>query len=144
MTREESLAQALLAALATVSGPTLLRGGVLPELIGAGGIVNMVDGEPIEIEERLGGAREMMVEHDVEIGVAIANDAARAAALDALAAALASAVLADAALMALADHVRVHPLRNMANIGQQGAATIITATLPVELLFETGVNPLEA
>jgi len=144
VTRDEALATALFAALSAVPGPTLRRGGALTEDIGPEGLVNMVDGAPQELEERLGGAREMAVEHEIEIGVAVADDTARAAALDALVAALAAAVLADAPLAALADHVRVHPLRDRADIGQPGAAAIRTATLPVELLYETGVNPLEA
>lgn len=138
----EALAAAAFAALATVPHATLTRGSVDETMIGPAGLINLVEGEAVELDELLGGAREMVLPLDLEIAVAVPADAARAVALDALAALAAAAILADGALGALVDHRRVNPLRDRQDIGVNGAATIRTATLPVELYFSTGKNPL--
>lgn len=140
----EALAALVAAALAGVAGAKPLRGGVLPETIPAGGLINLVEGEPVEIAELIGGAREFMLELDVELAVAEADDAARALALDVLAQAAAAAVLGSAGLASAADHRRVHPLRDRQDIAQPGAAALRVATLPVEIHYTTSQNPMEA
>ena len=46
LTTRETILQALLAALQTVPGATVLRDEVLPERLPAGGLVNLRDGDP--------------------------------------------------------------------------------------------------
>jgi hypothetical protein len=139
----EAVARALTAALRTVPGALVLRGGALPEAVPPAGVANLVETDPVELAELVGGEREWLWEVAVELAVAAADDADRAAALDALARACAAAVRSDAALAALVDGVRVHALRDRQDLPQPGAAAIRSATLPVELLFATGPDPME-
>lgn len=142
--RAEAVLAALAAALAAaLPGVRVARGGGLTEEVGAAGLINLADSTPEELDELLGGRREWRLEAGVEIAVALADDALRAAALDALATTAAAAILADPALAALADAVRVGETADPQTIAAPGAAAIGVRTLPVEIHYATGRNPHE-
>lgn len=139
----EGITAAIAAACGTVTGATVTRGAVLPETIPAAGLLRVAEGVPDETGELLGGAREWVVEIEVEMAVQEARDAERAAAFDALATTAAMAVLASADLAAASDHVRIGALRDRQDLAFEGAAAVRTATLPVEVHYRTGPNPME-
>lgn len=143
--RAEAIATALEAALRTIAGPKIRRGGADAEDIDAAGLIHLVDGAPVEGEERLGGSvpREYTVTHDVEIAVAHPDDATRATTLATMAQAVADAVAASAPLAALIDHLRLHPLRDRQTLTMPGAVAVLTATVPVEIDYRTARNPME-
>ena len=140
----ETLAALVAAALGAVVGAKVLRGGALPEAIPAAGLINVVETEPEETGELLGGEREFVLVLDVELAALGSDDGARAGVLDTLARNAASSILASPTLRAAVDHLRVHPLRDRQDLAQPGAAAIRTATLPVELHYRTGPNPMES
>lgn len=139
----DRIVDAIEAACRTVSGVHVLRGGVLPEAIPPAGLVNIVEPEPGEGEDLIGGEREFVAEVPVEIAVQEADEAIRAAALDALAIEVAAAILGSVDLELRVDHRRVHPIRDREDVPVTGASAIRSATLPVECHYRTGPNPME-
>jgi hypothetical protein len=98
-TAPESILQALLAALQTVPGATVLREELLPERLPAGGLMILRDGDPGAPEVTLSPLA-YHYEHRAEIEMIVQGKtpAARAVAFDGLVQAIGSALAADRTL----------------------------------------------
>lgn len=136
----EARALAVKAALDALTGALVLRDAALPEEIPPAGLVFIAEPEPVELAELVGGEREWLWEIGVELAVLEGGPTG----LDALAQDAAAALKAHAPLAALVDGLRIHPLRDRQTAAVPGAASIRSATLPLELMFSTGADPLEA
>jgi len=105
-TLRETILQALLATLQTISGAVIQRGDVLPERVPAGGLVILRDGEPGEPEVTLSPPR-YHYEHRSELEVVVQGktSADRDAAFDTLVSAIGAALAADRTLGGLCDWI---------------------------------------
>jgi len=103
-TPRETILQALLAALQTMPGATVLRGEVLPERIPAEGLLILRDGEPGDPEVTLSPLR-YHYQHRAEIEVIVQGKtpAVRAIAFDTLVQDIGTALAADRTLGGLCD-----------------------------------------
>lgn len=151
--RETAIAQVktLLDTLATAAGPTVTRAEVLPDEIPAGGLVNLAEGEPEEVEETLGIVTRHWAERlEIELLVQASTGEARATALAALAAQVATALDidpdagGDPTLGGVVDYARLGQLAGVDDLRIPGAEGIKAAVLPLDLDYTTGRNPMEA
>ncbi len=140
-TLRETILQALLAALQTIPGATVLRGEVLPERVPAGGLVIQRDGEPGEPEVTLSPVR-YHYEHRAELEVVVQGkvSADRDAAFDALTAAIGAVLAADRTLGGLCDWVEAEAPRPV-DLPVEGGQALKAAVIPVVLHYSTA-NPL--
>ena len=141
-TRESALA-ALFTALQGVAGaPTVRRNSPLPEDVPVAGLIVMGDGDPGEPEEMMSPPRDAW-RHRVEVGIYVqkGEDAARAAALDALAVAVAAKLATDRSLGGAVQHMDWGPLVP-AHDAVEGAASFAAAVISVYLYYETDAGGL--
>jgi hypothetical protein len=140
-TPRETILQALLAALQTVPGATVLRSAILPERIPLGGLLILRDGDPGTPEVTL-SPLQYHFEHRVEVEVIVQGKtpATRDAAFDALLAALAAAIAADRTLGGLCDWIEAEAPQPV-DLPVEGAEALKAAIIPVVLTYTTA-DPL--
>ena len=140
-TRETAL-QALFAALATISGPSVQRNTMVPVSVPAGGLLIVRDGEPGDPDITL-SVVSYSYEHEavVEAIVQHADAAARDAALDNLLGALPVA-LNDTTLGGAVDYVEVRAPVVIAGEEVTGAPDLKGAVVPLVLYYTTS-HPLQ-
>ena len=137
MTRRETILQALLVRLQTISGSKVLRNDALPERIHAGGLIILRDGDPGEPEVMLSPLsyywqHKAMLEVVVQHGDP--ND--RNAALDRLFEAIAAVIAEDPTLGGLCDRV-IPQAPSVSALAVEGAPQIAAALVPIELIYTT-------
>ncbi len=136
-TPRETILQALLAALKTVPGATVLREEVLPERIPAGGLIFLRDGDPGTPEITLSPLA-YHYEHRAEIEVIAQakTSATRATAFDTLVQAIGVALATDRSLGSLCDWTEAQaPLP--VDLPVEGGQALKAATIPVILTYTT-------
>jgi len=140
-TTRETILQALLTALQTISGPTVVRGEVLAERVPANGLVILRDGNPGDPEVTL-SPLQYHFEHQAEVEVIVQGKTAvvRAAAFDALVANIAAALGADRTLGGICDWTEAHA-PEPADLPIEGGQAMKAATIPVTLIYTTA-DPL--
>jgi len=140
-TPRETILQALLAALQTVPGATVLRGAILPERIPTGGLLILRDGDPGTPEVTL-SPLQYHYEHRAEIEVIAQGKtpAARDAAFDTLLAELAVVITADRTLGGLCDWVEAEASQSV-DLPVEGTEALKAAIVPINLTYTT-VDPL--
>jgi hypothetical protein len=140
-TPRETILQALVAALQTVLGTTVLRGAILPERMPTGGLLILRDGDPGTPEITL-SPLQYHYEHRAEIEVIVQGKtpATRDAAFDALLAALAAAIAADRTLGGQCDWIEAEAPQP-ADLPIEGAEALKAAVVPVILTYTTA-DPL--
>jgi hypothetical protein len=137
MTTRETILQALLARLQTISGPKVLRNDVVPEKVPAGGLIILRDGDPGEPELTL-SPLSYYWQHRALLEVIVTghDPAARDAELDDLFADIASVLASDLTLGGLCD--RITPLApDSSAVSVEGAAGFKAATVAIELIYTT-------
>lgn len=134
--REQAL-DALLAALQTIPGPEVRRGGDLPTRIPPGGLIVLRDGDPGEPEVTLSPViYEYRHRADVEVILQPAPDVDGADALDGVLLALGEALDADPTLGGVC--LWSEPLAPAtSDLALEGVAGIVAAIVPVELNYIT-------
>jgi len=132
--------QASFAARATA--PLVLRNETVPQRLPPGGLVVLRDGETVE-ETPLLSPLAWAVEHraEVEVIVAGATPAARAALLDALLADIAAAIAADRTLGGAVEWAQPSS-PGFEDVEVEGAAAARGALVPVTLWFTAASSPL--
>jgi len=140
-TPRETILQALLAALQTVPGATVLRGAILPERVPVGGLLILRDGDPGTPEVTL-SPLQYHYEHRAEVEVIVQGKtpAARDAAFDILLAELASAITTDRTLGGLCDWVEAKAPQPV-DLPVEGAEALKAAIVPLILTYTTA-DPL--
>jgi hypothetical protein len=140
-TSRENILQALLAALQTVPGATVLRGTILPERILPGGLLILRDGDPGTPEVTL-SPLQYHYEHRAEIEVIVQRKTPLAcdAAFDALLAELAAALATDRTLGGLCDWIEAEAPQPV-DLPVEGAEAVKAAIVPVILTYTTA-DPL--
>jgi len=140
-TPRETILQALLAALQTVLGATVLRGVILPERIPTGGLLILRDGDPDKPEVTLSPLR-YHYEHRAEVEVIVQGKtpAARDAAFDALLAELAIAITTDRTFGGLCDWLEAEAPQPV-DLPVEGAEGLKAAIVPIILTYTTA-DPL--
>lgn len=140
-TSRETILQALLAALQTVPGATVLREDVLPERLPTGGLVILRDGDPDAPEVTLSPLA-YHYEHRAEIEVIVQGKtpATRATAFDALVQAIGAALTADRTLGGLCDWMDAQAPQPV-DLPVEGAVALKAAIIPVILTYTT-TDPL--
>jgi hypothetical protein len=122
--------------------PTVLRGETTPQRIPPGGLVVVQDGETVE-ETAILSPLAWQVEHraEVEVTVAGATPAARAALLDAILVVIGAALAADRTLGGAVEWAQPGaPTFEDAEV--EGAAAARAALVPVTLWFTAAGSPL--
>ena len=134
--REEAL-DALLAAIQTVTGPEVRRGGELPSRVPAGGLLILRDGDPGEPEVTLCPlVYEYRHRAEVEVIVQPPVSANAADVMDALLVRLGEAIEADRTLGGTCLWVEpAAPITS--DLALEGVAGITAAVVPVELIYIT-------
>ncbi|HIP22500.1 MAG TPA: acyl-CoA transferase [Rhodobacteraceae bacterium] len=140
-TPRETILQALLAALQSVPGATVLRGATLPERTPTGGLLILRDGDPGTPEVTL-SPLQYHFEHRAEVEVIVQGKtpAERDVAFDVLLAELASATTADRTLGGLCDWVEAEAPQPV-DLPVEGAEALKAAIVPVILTY-TMADPL--
>lgn len=138
----EAAMKALLAALETVTGPTVLRDEPQPEEIPADGLIVMREQDPGEPDEMMSPPRDAWIHPvNVEIYVRDAANVTRAEALDAIGQGIAAGLNADRTLGGKVTHLDFGPpVRN--DDAVDGAAAIGAWVLSVYLHYETDAGGL--
>jgi len=141
MSTRETILQALLVALQTVAGATVLREDILSERVPPGGLVFLRDGDP--------GAPEVMLsplnysyEHKAEIEVIVhgKTPTARAAAFDALVQNIGAVIAANRTLGGLCDWVEASAPKPV-DLPIEGGEALKAAVIEITLNYTT-VDPL--
>ena len=140
-TTRETILQALLAALQTVPGATVLRGAILPERIPAGGLLILRDGDPGTPEVTLSPLA-YYYEHRAEIEVIVQGKtpADRDAAYDVLLQSLGTAITTDRTLGGLCDWMEAEAPQPV-DLPVEGAEALKAAVVPIILTYTTA-DPL--
>jgi len=140
-TTRETILQALLAALQTIPGATVLRGAILPERIPPGGLLILRDGDPGTPEVTL-SPLQYHYDHRAEVEVIVQGKtpAVRDAAFDALLAALATAITADRTFGGLCDWAEAEAPKPV-DLPVEGAEALKAAIVPINLTYTTA-DPL--
>ena len=136
-TTRKTILQALLAALETVPGATVLREEVLPERLPAAGLVILRDGDPGAPEVTLSPLA-YHYEHLAEIEVIVQGKtpAARATVFDTLVQAIGAALTTDRTLGGLCDWAEAQAPQPV-DLPVEGAAALKAAIIPVILTYTT-------
>lgn len=135
--KREAAFQALLTALATVSGASVVRDEDEPLDIPAGGLITLRDGETPEPEALLSPLTYLhRPEAEIVVQVAHANAAARAAGLDTLLQAVEAAIVADTTLGGAVDYIQL-ALDDRDVEPVEGGAAIASATVLAEMQYES-------
>ncbi len=140
-TPRETILQALLAALETVPGVTVLRGAILPERIPVGGLLILRDGDPGTPGVTL-SPLQYHYEHRAEFEVIVQGKTptARDATFDALLVDLASAISADRTVGGLCDWTEAQAPQPV-DLPVEGAEALKAAVVPLILTYTTA-DPL--
>ena len=140
-TTRETILQALLAALQTVPGSTVLREDILPERVPAGGLLILRDGDPGAPKVTLSPLA-YHYEHRAEIEVIVQGKtpAARATAFDTLVQAIGTALVADRTLGGICDWTEAQAPQPV-DLPVEGAAALKAAIIQV-ILHYTTADPL--
>jgi hypothetical protein len=140
-TLRETILQALLAALQTVPGATVLRGAILPERIPTSSLLILRDGDPGTPEVTL-SPLQYHFEHRAEVEVIVQGKmpAARDAVFDALLAELATTITSDRTLGGFCDWVEAEAPQPV-DLPVEGAEALKAAIVPVILTYTTA-DPL--
>jgi len=140
-TTRETILQALLAALETVPGATVMREGALPERVPAGGLLILRDGDP--------GAPEVMLsplsyayEHKAEVEVIVQGKTAavRAMSFDAVVQTLGAVIAANRTLGGLCDWVQASAPKPV-DLPVEGGEALKAAIIEITLIYTTA-DPL--
>lgn len=137
----EGILLALFAAISTVAGPKVLRGGVLPEKVPVGGVVIQRDGNPGDPEVTL-SPLQYHYEHQAEAEIIVEGktDAARAAAFDALIVEVGTALTIDRTLGGRCDWVEASA-PSPVDLPVEGAQALKAAIITITLTYSTA-DPL--
>jgi hypothetical protein len=140
-TPRETILQALLAALQTVPGATVLRSAILPERIPSGGVIILRDGDPGTPKVTL-SPLQYHFEHRAQVEVIVQGNtsATRDTAFDALLAELATVITVDRTLGGLCDWVEAEAPQPV-DLPVEGAEALKAAIVPVILTYTTA-DPL--
>ncbi len=140
-TPRETILQALLAALQTVPGATVLRGAILPERAPVGGLLILRDGDPGTPEVTL-SPLQYHYEHRAEVEVIVQGKTpvARDSAFDVLLAELATVITADRTLGGLCDWVGAEAPQPV-DLPVEGAEALKAAIVSLILTYTTA-DPL--
>lgn len=141
MTKREQILGAVLAALRTVPGATVLRNASVPQQVPAAGIVILRDGDPGVPDVSLNPPR-YYYEHAAEIEVYVKDhdDAARDAACDLLVFNVGQVLVLDRTFGGLTDYAEAHaPVAELEPI--EGSAAVKHQTIPFHLTYFLD-NPL--
>jgi len=140
-TPRETILQALLAALETVPGTTILREGVLPERVPLGGLVILRDGNPGTPEVML-SPLSYSYEHKAELEVIVQSKtpAARAAAFDTLVQNIGAIIAANRTLGDLCDWVEAMAPKPV-DLPVEGGEALKAAIIDITLIYTT-TDPL--
>jgi hypothetical protein len=140
-TTRETILQALLAALQTMPGATVLREEVLPERLPTGGLVILRDGDPGTPEVTMSPLA-YHYEHRAELEVIVQGktSAARATTFDTLVQAIGAALVTDRALGGLCDWTEAQAPQPV-DLPVEGATALKAAIIPV-ILHYTTADPL--
>ena len=140
-TTRETILQALLAALQTVPGATVLREEVLPERVPAGGLVILRDDDPGAPEVTLSPLT-YHYEHRAETEVIVQGKtpAVRANAFDTIVQAIGAALVTDRTLGGICDWTEAQAPQPV-DLSVEGAAALKAAIIPVILTYTTA-DPL--
>lgn len=137
--KREQVLMALFAAISAASSAKVLRDEVLPETLGAGGLIIMRDGDPGEPETTLSPLR-YHYEHRAEFEVFVEGETDRSAKIDQLFQEMGSAIEADRSLGGLCDWIEaVAP--STEDLPLEGAETMKAAIVQVVLHYATA-SPL--
>lgn len=142
MTKREEVLSALLAALvAGLPSAAVRRNAIIPTRIGAGGLVILRDGDPGEGEPLL-SPPSWYFEHRAEIEILVdePDEAARAAALDGIAATIGAILAADRTLGGACDYAQ-GTAPSVVDIPVENGAPLGGATLSVVLAY-VSADPL--
>lgn len=137
MTPRETILQALLTVLQTVTGAKVVRNEVVPEKVPDGGLLILRDGDPGDPEVLL-SPLSYYWQHRAQLEVLVQKGTAsdRDTAMDTLLAAIATAIAGDRTLGGLCDRVTAQaPDTSMLSI--DGASQIKGAIVPIELIYTT-------
>jgi hypothetical protein len=137
----ETILQALLAALQTVPGATVLRGAILPERIPSGGLLILRDGDPGTPEVTL-SPLQYHYEHRAEIEVIVQGKtpADRDTEFDTLLQSLGTAITADRTLGGQCDWTEAEAPQPV-DLPIEGAEALKVAIVPIILTYTTA-DPL--
>ncbi len=140
-TPRETILQALLAALETMPGATVLREEVLPERIPPAGLVILRDGDPGKPEVML-SPLSYYYEHKAELEVIVQGKtpAARAAAFDALAHNIGAVIATNRTLGGLCDWVEATAPKPV-DLPVEGGEALKAAIIDITLTYTTA-DPL--
>lgn len=140
-TSRELTLQALLAALKTVPGTTVLREEVLPERLPSGGLVILRDGDPGAPEVTLSPLA-YHYEHRAELEVIVQSKtpAARALTFDTIVQAIGSTLVADRTLDGLCDWIEAQAPQPV-DLPMEGGVALKAAIISVILTYTTA-DPL--
>jgi len=140
-TLRETILQALLAALQTVPGATVLRGEILPERIPVGGLIILRDGDPGTPEVTFSPLQYHYDHHaEVEVIVQGKTPPDSDAAYDVLLISLGAAIMIDRNLGGLCDWVEAEAPQPV-DLPVKGAEPMKAAIVPVVLTYTTA-DPL--
>jgi len=140
-TPRETILQALLAALITAPGATVLREDVLPERLPAGGLIILRDGDPGMPEVTL-SPLSYYYEHKAELEVIVQGKtpAARAAAFDVLVQYIGAVITANRTLGGLCDWVEAAAPKPI-DLPIEGGEALKAAVIDITLIYTTA-DPL--
>ena len=140
-TPRETILQALLAALQTVPGVTVLRGAILPERIPTGGLLILRDGDPGTPEVTL-SPLQYHFEHRTEVEVIVQGKtpAVRDTVFDVLLSELATAISVDRTLGGLCDWTEAEAPQ-LVDLPVEGAEGLKAAIVLINLTYTTA-DPL--
>jgi len=140
-THRETILQALLAAIETVTNATVLREGILPERVPAGGLLILRDGDP-GVPEVMLSPLSYSYEHKAELEVIVQGktSADRAAAFDTLVQAIGAALSANRTLGGRCDWVEAAAPKPV-DLPVEGGEALKAAVIPVVLHYSS-LDPL--
>jgi len=137
MSTRETILQALLAALQTIPGATILRDAVEPERVPSGGLVILRDGDPGEPEVTLSPLRYHW-QHQAEVEVIVQDKDAghRATLFDVLVEQINGVLVTDRTLGGLCDWIEPGAPQPV-DLPISGGEALKSAILPVTLIYTT-------
>jgi len=140
-TTRETIHTALLAALQTVPGATVLREDVLPERVPPAGLLILRDGDPGDPEVLL-SPLSYSYDHKAELEVIVQGKtpAARAVAFDSLVQAIGTVIAANRTLGGLCDWIEAAAPKPV-DLPIEGGAALKAAIIEITLIYTTA-DPL--
>lgn len=141
--KNETALNALKTLVATVSGPTVQRNGIVPGDIPAGGLIVVRDGEVGEPESVTLSPRTYHYEHraELEFFVKLGTAALRDALLDSLRVSVSAAITANRTLTAAVDYCMAEAPVQPDEEAMEGTDDVKRCLVPVTLMYST-TDPL--